>query len=336
MTYTSEDVLWQHTPFPGILDFFGVDAFTTFVSIIGILSFLGNILIVAIRLYRSKKKKSVSQNVRNRETVAIVVLIVVFLVSSTITSFQMRHINGTREIHYTLTSQAFRIALDDRTLTALINAEGGGVVTSQITIRAASPKQPVDKFELHYRLPDYPGGGAGKKMDSMNKRSKKIKCDNNHELLLNAAPGAKANSYRVVAHISPPLDPSSSTCMLDPLETKVPNSAIAMTRSEAQRRKPGDPREYFSFEVLYPCNKLTLIISFPPGFEIRGAGFHAWHGEARVPHLGEEEYMRRHYEEVFQQHNNRVTKRTDVTLSIEYPLLGIHYGIGWLPPENWP
>lgn len=320
-----DDVLWYLLPNPSILDAFRLNWYTSASATLSILTFVANLILLALRA-RSKK----SAGTDNGGRVRLVVLTLVFLLATAFTAFQLRQIAGTREVHYRLTSKAFRVALDDRVVKAVIDSTGGAIVATRMRVRASNPKQAVDQFELRYRIPDYPGTDGAEKMST---KQLEVRSDKG-KIHFKSAPSGEANSFRVIANISPAVPPDSSVTLQEALVTRAPPAAFAMTEQASIDRKK-DSHQYFTFELRYPCNRLTISVVFPEGFEPSGRHFVAWYGEAQVPHQGELDFMTRHYGEVFQEKIDLTTKQLEVTLDLPYPLLGIHYGIGWIPPTSW-
>jgi|GEM_PF-5152011 len=326
-----EDLLWELRPDATIIEAFRLNTLTAIAATLGIATFIANLFMT---IWYSLRQPQAGESIKKAKyrRYGVFGAAFVFLVSTILIAWQIRMVKGTRQVHYNVTSQAFRVALDNRVLAVDVDSTGGGIVTTDMTIRAPSPKQHVSEFELEYRLPDFPRDDGGR---SIHAQKKEIKCEGDRVLILKERRCYAANSHRLIAHITPPLPPGQSTKMMEKLVTLVPSQSLAMTESEAKERKLGDPFQYFEFKILYPCSKLTLSIRFPQGFQPLSAKFHASYGELKVPHLGEEQYLRDQFADVFMVKKDSFDVTT-IKLIVDHPLIGLFYGIGWIPPEIWP
>ncbi|MEM7244973.1 MAG: helix-turn-helix transcriptional regulator [Acidobacteriota bacterium] len=97
----------------------------------------------------------------------------------------------------------------------------------------------------------------------------------------------------------------------------------------ADQQDSEDLRDGHSFTAAFPVRRLVVGVRFPSGFWPGGLQAHSWPTfRLPAPH-GEELSARLHPRRL-----RLVTSRRErrVTLTIEEPLIGIHYGISWLGP----
>jgi hypothetical protein len=111
---------------------------------------------------------------------------------------------------------------------------------------------------------------------------------------------------------------------------------MAMTAREATRRDSTRRTQSVAFEVRYPTSQLTLKVIMPPGFEPSDARPVVWYGQARVPHEAELFHLRSHDSQGFAATPNvDFERRMEMTLVVDYPLMGLTYGVEWVPPDDW-
>jgi hypothetical protein len=313
-----EDALWQYTPPLHYLRFLPPDPFSVVVGI-------ATLLTLAIDLWLILQRRAVRTAGRtpsNRSWWALIGLSAFLLICLVVYTYRLHTtIIGTRALHYELTSRAHLIALDNRTLTCVVDSSGGAIIHSLMTIRTAG-SEPLERFELLHRLPDHPDRTAQSRIRPLRVS---VPADG-HTVSFSRDPSG--NPTVTIVEINPPLGPEKSIDLKQSIPMEVPDSSIAMTEDESRGRKANhDPIEYFSFEVRYPCNRLKLLVRFPPGFVPREPSYDVWYGNARVRHENEWRYIRGHYNQAFHVERDPESDAWELCLVEDYPLLATNYAV---------
>ncbi len=112
---------------------------------------------------------------------------------------------------------------------------------------------------------------------------------------------------------------------------KTLDQAFSMDMDELDNSK--NPLEWFSQQITYPTKRLFIKVIFPEGYRPVNSDVAVW-VTSNVKHNNETEYNRIKNSGYFS--TKLLEKdRIAVLIEMEFPIVGMHYGISWKPMLEW-